>query len=558
VAIATVAVLGIPLSFLLFASLRGPPEFLPIEDGARWTLENFRYVYQDSALYSDIIPNTLIFAAGSVALSSTIALALAWYVERTSLRRPVLTRLLILAPMALPTPALAVAWIRLLGPNAGWINESARTALDLGMDSGPFNIFSMTGLIWCQGIAGVPVAYLLMAPAVRSVSCAMEDSAYAGGATPGKAFLRIGVPMMLPSLAGPVLIMALIALEQVDFPYILGPTAGINVLGTRMLWEVTSPIGLPNMGGTAALALLVLVLAIAGLSASNRLIQARHGPDALLVQRGHRMWLPPWMAGLMRTLLLGYVAVAALLPLAVLLVTSLGPTGETSASSGVKCCSEGFGYIFNDGRFWSATVNTVLVATCSAAIATLIGVGIALCSSESQAGLARMLDRFSVSSVGVPSLLAAFGVAIAFLSFPIGIYGTVGILIVAYSYRIALSTRMAKAGLSQIGPGLREAASVSGARWLRTQTRIILPLLAPGIVSSATLLFILGIKEFTIPLMLYSPENVVLSVLLLQLQQAGNTAAAAATGVVMTVLAMLGIAGLMYADHRLARGRGER
>jgi iron(III) transport system permease protein len=117
---------------------------------------------------------------------------------------------------------------------------------------------------------------------------------------------------------------------------------------------------------------------------------------------------------------------------------------------------------------------------------------------------------------------------------------------------------MAKAGLSQIGPGLREAASVSGARWLRTQTRIILPLLAPGIVSSATLLFILGIKEFTIPLMLYSPENVVLSVLLLQLQQAGNTAAAAATGVVMTVLAMLGIAGLMYADHRLARGRGER
>jgi iron(III) transport system permease protein len=119
VAIATVAVLGIPLSFLLFASLRGPPEFLPIEDGARWTLENFRYVYQDSALYSDIIPNTLIFAAGSVALSSTIALALAWYVERTSLRRPVLTRLLILAPMALPTPALAVAWIRLLGPNAG-------------------------------------------------------------------------------------------------------------------------------------------------------------------------------------------------------------------------------------------------------------------------------------------------------------------------------------------------------------------------------------------------------------------------------------------------------
>jgi ABC-type Fe3+ transport system permease subunit len=65
-------------------------------------------------------------------------------------------------------------------------------------------------------------------------------------------------------------------------------------------------------------------------------------------------------------------------------------------------------------------------------------------------------------------------------------------------------------------------------------------------------------KEFTIPLMLYSPDNVVLSVLLLQLHQAGSSAAAAATGLVMTALGMLGVAGLMFADHWLAQRRGER
>jgi iron(III) transport system permease protein len=303
--------------------------------------------------------------------------------------------------------------------------------------------------------------------------------------------------------------------------------------------------------------MLVLLLAIAGLLACNRVTAAIPAADGLSGQRMSRSWLPSWIAVLMRALLVCYVAVAAVLPLTVLLVTSLGLTGERWAGSGSGCCS-GFVHILNDGRFWPAVTNTLIVATCSAAIATLIGVWIALCSCGGNSRLAAVLDRLSVSSVGIPSLLAAFGVAILFLSFPVGLYGTVGVLIMAYSYRIALSTRMAKAGLTQIGPGLREAAGVAGAGWLRTQVVIVLPLLAPGIVSSATLLFIVGVREFTIPLMLYSPENVVLSVLMLQIQQAGNTAAAAATGIFMTAIAMLGIAGLMLADHRLARGRGER
>jgi iron(III) transport system permease protein len=429
---------------------------------------------------------------------------------------------------------------------------------NLGAESGPLNIFSMTGLIWCQGIAAVPVAYLLLAPAVRMVRRELEEAAYASGATPAGTFLRIGLPAMAPALAGPMLIMFLVAMEQVDFPYILGATAGINVLGTRMLWEVTSPAGLPNMGGTAALALLILAIAIAGLVACDRLTRVmpgdRRGSSG---QRMDRSWHPQWVVRLMRCLFCGYVLVAVLLPLGILVIDSAGFLTGAASPAG-ECCLAGFQHIAGDGRFWKGMANTMIVAVCSAGIATLIGLWIAICSANSRSRLGGILDRISVSSVGIPAMLVAFGAAVTFLSLPVGLYGTVGLLIVAYSYRIALSARMAKAGLTQVGSNLQEAAGVAGARWIRVQTKVVLPLVAPSVVASAALLFVVGMKEFTIPLMLYSPDNVVLSVLLLQLHQAGSSAAAAATGLVMTALGMLGVAGLMFADHWLARRRGER
>ena len=70
---------------LLFAAFRGPSDFLPFEPGARWTLENFRAIYSEAALYSRILPDTLIFVTGTVAFTFAVAFVLAWLAERTDL-----------------------------------------------------------------------------------------------------------------------------------------------------------------------------------------------------------------------------------------------------------------------------------------------------------------------------------------------------------------------------------------------------------------------------------------------------------------------------------------
>ena len=89
-----------------------------------------------------------------------------------------------------------------------------------------------------------------------------------------------------------------------------------------------------------------------------------------------------------------------------------------------------------------------------------------------------------------------------------------------------------------------EAAQMSGARWLATQLRILIPLLTPALSSAFLVAFIIALREFTIPFILYSSENLVLPVLVWQLFQNGEPARSAALGVLMIAVILPGILAL--------------
>jgi iron(III) transport system permease protein len=218
---AALYLLAAPLGMLLAAAFRGPADLLPLESGARWTVEHFRAIYGDPVLYRQIIPDTLAFVGGAVALTIAIAFALAWLVERTDLPWRDLWYCLILFPLLVPSVVLAIAWIFLLGPNAGWVNVWLRPLLGLE-GPGPINIFSMPGLIACQALASVPFAFLLLCATLRSMNPSLEEASSASGGSPASTFLRVTLPVLLPGLLAPLILSLLITLEQFEMPLIIG------------------------------------------------------------------------------------------------------------------------------------------------------------------------------------------------------------------------------------------------------------------------------------------------------------------------------------------------
>ena len=535
-ALVAVYLIAAPLAMLLLTAVRGPADALPFEQGAQWTLEHFRAIYSDSVLYTRIIPDTLVFVLGSVALCFVIAFTLAWLVERTDLPWRDLWFSLILFPLLVPSVVLAIAWIFLLGPNAGWMNVWLRSIFGLE-GTGPLNIFSMPGLVACQALALVPFVFLLLGATLRSMNPALEEASSTSGASPAATFLRVTVRVLLPGVLAPLILALLITLEQFDLPLIIGLPARINVFSYRIWYELTPSSGLPNYGGAAAVGLPFLVVAMLLLVVYNWLIR-RAESFVTVTGKAYRQtrfplgrWRIPALA-----FVVAYVMLAAVLPTLVLLWSALFGYAPPAIDSLGKMSLAAYGKLAGNRLFWLGLGNTLLVATLSALIVTTVGAVLAWIIVRTRFTGRRFLDFVSFMSVGIPSVITALAVMVLYLSMPVGIYGTVWILVVAYSYRLAVTTRISRAGLMQIHRELEEASSTSGARWLSTQRRILLPLLMPTLVSGFILLFITGVREFTMGLMLYGQDNVVLSVLLWRLFESGEAAASAALATIIIAL----------------------
>jgi len=513
-----------PLLALLATAFRGPSDLLPFEPGAHWTVDNLIDVYVNTPLLSSVLPNTAIFVAGSVTVTFLTAFTLAWLVERTDLPWRTALFTAILFPLLVPGVVMAFAWTLLFAPNAGWINVMLRGVL--GLDSpGPINIFSMPGLILCQGIASVPFVFLLLGAAMRTMNPALEEASSASGARPLTTFLRVTLPVLRPGVLAPLILATLVALEQFEMPLIIGFPARINVFSTRIYFELNPEDELPAYGKAAAVALLFLVAAVVLLAIYNNLIK-RADRFVTVTGKGYRPTRYPlgrWRVPAL--LFVGfYLAIGAILPAVVLVWTSF------SGGSNESLNLDAYRALFADRRFWPAVGNTFLVAGLSAGLITLVGALLAWQILRLRFPGRALLDVVSFMSIGIPSVIAGFAVMVLHLTIPIGLYGTVWILILAYSYRLAVSTRLSRASLMQIHAELEEASAASGGRWLDTVRRVVLPLLAPSLMASFVLLFIVGFREFTIPMVLQSEDNWVLSVIMWKLQADRQTAQAAAVG----------------------------
>ena len=513
-----------PLLALLATAFRGPSDLLPFEEGAHWTVANLVDVYLGTNLLTTTLPNTAIFVGGSVVVTFFTAFTLAWLVERTDLpwRTAIFTA--ILFPLLVPGIVMAFAWTLLFAPNAGWVNVALRFIL--GLDgTGPINIFSMPGLILCQGIASVPFVFLLLGGAMRTMNPSLEEASSASGARPFTTFFRVTLPVLRPGVLAPLILATLVALEQFEMPLIIGFPARISVFSTRLYFDLNPEDELPAYGKAAATALLFLTAAIILLLIYNHLIR-RAERFVTVTGKGYRP--TRYRLGRWRAPALGFVGfyllVAAILPAIVLVWTSFsGGSNDTFSLNAYRA-------LLSDNRFWPAVRNTFVVAGLSAGLITLIGALLAWQILRLRFPGRAILDVVSFMSIGIPAVITGFAVMILHLTMPIGIYGTIWILILAYSYRLAVSSRMSRAALIQIHPELEEASFASGGRWLDTIGRVVLPLLAPSLMASFVLLFIVGFREFTIPMILQSEDNWVLSVIMWKLQSDRQTAQAAAVG----------------------------
>ena len=83
--------------------------------------------------------------------------------------------------MTIPSLLSAIAWIQLLDPRNGLVNVVLRSVFGMASDIGPFDIYTLYGMCFVQGLRLVPSAYLMIAASFRAMDPSLEEqSAMAG------------------------------------------------------------------------------------------------------------------------------------------------------------------------------------------------------------------------------------------------------------------------------------------------------------------------------------------------------------------------------------------
>jgi len=533
-----VAVVGylalVPLGYLLWGTFF---------DGTGLTLRFFSEAY--SAFELDVmIANSLQFALGSTVLSVTIGTLLAYLVVRTDVPFKGLMFAASLVPLIIPGILHTIAWIFLASPRVGVLNQLVEPAFGPGF----FNIFSIWGMIWVEGLHLSPLVFLLMVAAFRSMDPSLEESALMSGARLPTVFRRITVPLARPALFASILIMAVRGLEAFEVPALLGIPRGIWVFTSR-IWRVLSEYP-TNFGEAGAYAVSLLLLTSLGVWLNSRL--GKRGKSYQTVTgkgfRPHPMELGKlrWPA---TALILVYFLVAVLLPVLILVYTSTQnfysvPSLETLSNMTL----DNYRYTLSNASSLRALRNSFTLGIGSATLVMFIMSIASWLVVRTKLPGRWIVDNLSFLPLTVPGLVMGVALLFVYLRFPIPVYGTIWILFIAYFTRyMPYGMRYASTSMYQISGELEESAQTSGASWWQTFRRVNLPLLMPGLVAGWIYIVMVSVRELSSSILLYSPGNEVLSILIFEQYENGQFTELAALGVVM-VVALLA---LVFTAHKL-------
>src|SRR3990167_6328360 len=219
----TVYIAIIPLGFLLWQSFFTPQT---ATKPAVFTFGNYITAYTNSDTVR-LFLNSLQFAVGVSAFSFVVGTALAWMNERTNTPFKSLFFALSLIPLVIPNILFTVSWILLASPKIGILNLALQHWFGTTMVF--FNIYSMTGMIWVDGLHYSPMAFLLMTAAFRSMDPCLEESALMSGATVLQVARRITLRLAWPAVLASLLILFVRAIESFEVPALLGLPVGIEV-----------------------------------------------------------------------------------------------------------------------------------------------------------------------------------------------------------------------------------------------------------------------------------------------------------------------------------------
>lgn len=507
------------------------------------TLANYFRVFGDR----DILPmlnNSIIYAAGSAALGTGLGALLAWIVARTNTPGKALVELLPLYPILMPPIMKNIAWILLLAPKSGILNNLLHEYL--GIETLIFNAFSMAGMVWVFGLACVPLGYLFLLPVFLSFDPSLEESAYIAGSRPLRTTLRITFPLAVPAFLSAFVLNFLRGLRSFETPVLQGTPGNINVFVSRVYDSMALEF---NTGLATAYSVVLVVLSVITLIFYVRATRFSER-YATITGKGYRVKvldIGAWKYITFLAVFL-YFLVGIAIPFAVLIVVSMIPyfDYETFMKFPSNMVLSNYAKVMRHPSFVTGLYNSLVLSIIIALSTVLTGIVMAFTIYRTRTYGAKVFEFVGTLPLAFPPLVLSVGLVIVFLGTPLyNSFWALGLgLFVAY---FPYAFRNASGSIVNIHKELDEAAWVHGARWRHVFFKITLPILKPSVGGALFYIFVEAIRNVDVAVLLTSPGHEYGPVTLFEYFRVGQWAEAAAGGVIYLIILIIAVSVAKFA-----------
>ncbi len=485
-------------------------------------------------------------------ISFPVAIAISMILART--RIPFSHGLEFMFWIAFMFPGIAstLGWMMMLQPQIGFFNVALERLPFI--NEGPFNIFSLEGIVFARLMAdGIAYKVILFTPAFRNMDQALEEAGRVSGASKFGTLAKVTLPVM----ASPIVLVFALQLIRIfqgfETEWLLGARWGFYVYSTLIYQQVQS-LDYGSAVVTASLTLLIIGIIF---PLQRWVTRRRHYTTVTGSFKPGLIELGRWKWVFFSAIALLLASLTAL-PILVLVVGSfMSHVGFFGLAE--TWTLRHWADVFADDVFASALRNTLILAVVAGVASPLLFSVIAYLIVRSKWRLRSTLDSVIWVSAAFPGILSSLGLLMLFLSVPVlsWLYGTLwALMLVVIISGNTTGTNIFKGVLVQLGADLEEASRVSGAGWLTTYFKVVIPVLMPTMVLIGMLNFISAANTTSNIVLLAAIGTKTLSLIALEWGSA-DVAQAEKAGIVSLVIMVLTI-GVALPMREIAKRMGLR
>lgn len=495
-----------------------------------FTVAKYVTAYTDPALLG-IIYNTAVFTVGSALLATGLALFLAYLNTRTNIPFKSIFRIISIIPMMIPHILFSVSWVLLLNPSNGIINRFLQQTFAL--DGALFNIYTLQGMILVEALLDLPIAYLIIAPAMSAFDVSLEESSRVCGASNFRTLTRVTLPVLRPAILASVILVVVRSLASFAVPSVIGMPGRIYVLATH-IYRIIATGFAADFGMAAAVGMSVLATSIVLIFVYRRLTSESE-KFVTISSRGYK----PTVIDLKKakypllTVVAAISFVLIILPVAVLFYTSLLPYIMVPGAKAFSMLTwNNWAEVLNDPISLLSLKNSVILGVGGATLGIILSIFVSYVIVKIRTAGSGVLESLSFLSFSFPGIVVGVGFMWFFVQTPL--YATIWSLLIGYiATYLPYGIRPLSSAFVQIHSHLEESSRVCGAGLLYTLRRIVIPLLIPGVVSGWILMATMFVRELTLSVVLSRPGTEVLAVQIFRFAEDGMWGQLSALGIIM-------------------------